>query len=162
MHQFARNAASLSVLLSTLVLSTACSLQKADDLAVAKIPVDQVQATLYLPLNADKPGMPATVERYLVPGKYTIVAYFSQYDAPSMNVLPRLAQLPGVNNTVAVRTVDINRSGVQGIDWQSPVVQEAGIQTLPYFQIFDPGRNLRAHGRPAQEQIGQWVQSVPQ
>ena len=61
-----------------------------------------------------------------------------------------------------MRTVNVNRPEVQdGIDWQSPILDGAGIQKLPYFQIYDPARSLRAQARPAFEQVSQWVQSLP-
>ncbi len=149
-----------SVLLCTMILLTGCSPKQddADDLAVSKMPADQLQATNFLPLNADKPGTPVDVRRYLVPGKYTLVEFFSPYDGPSMSLEPQLMQLSQNNRNVSVRTVNINRPGVQGIDWQSPIVQEAQIQALPYFVIYDPRQALRAKGRPAYEQVRQWVQ----
>jgi hypothetical protein len=146
--------------LFTLTLLSACSVRDADDLAVARLPISQMQATNFLPLNADKPGTSVDVQRYLVPGKYTIVGYFSPYDGPSMSLAPRLVQVSQVRSDIAVRTVNINRPGVQGIDWQSPIVQNAQIQTLPYFEIYDPARRLRAHGRPAYGQVIQWVREL--
>lgn len=159
MHPISRKLAYLAVLALASALPTACSLvQQADDLAVAKMPVEQLQATGYLPLNNDKPGASLHVERYLVPGKYTIVEYFSPYDAPSANLASQLAQLSAARPDLAVRTVNINRPEIQGVDWQSPIAQEMQLQTLPYVQIFDPGRNLRAQARPALTQVMQWVQ----
>jgi len=157
-----RKAACLSVPLFALTLLAACShAQHVDDLAVAKMPLDKMQATNFLPLNADKPGTPVDVQRYVVPGKYTIVAYFSPYDAPSVTLEPRLLQLSQTRNDLAVRIVNINRPEVQSIDWQSPVIQDARIQTLPYFRIYDPALNLRAQGRPAYTQVEQWVKALP-
>lgn len=157
-----RDKAWLSVLAFTLAILTACSPQQVvDDLAVAKMPISEMQATNYLPLNADKPGKFVNVQNYLVPGKYTIVHYFSPYDGVSSNLEPRLVQLTQIRTDIAVRTVNINRPEVQGIDWQSPVLENARIQKLPYFQIYDPAQSLRAQARPAYEQVSQWVQSLP-
>lgn len=152
--------ARMCILLFTLLL-TACSGHDAgDDVAVAKLPIGEIQATNYLPLNPDKPGTPVTVRRYLVPGKYNIVGYFSPYDGVSTTLGPQLLQLTQVRNDLAVRTVNVNRPDVQGIDWQSPILQGAQIQKLPYFEIYDPVQNLRARGRPAYEQVSQWVKSL--
>ncbi len=149
-----------SVLVSAFMLLAGCSPKhdEVDDLAVSKMPTDMMQATSYLPLNPDKPGTPVDVQRYLVPGKYTLVEFFSPYDGPSMSLEPQLMQLAQNNRNVSVRTVNINRPGVQGIDWQSPIVEAAQIQSLPYFVIYDPRQALRAKGRPAYEQVRQWVQ----
>lgn len=164
MHPAIRKAACLSALLFTFtLLLTACSLRHddEDDLAVAKLSKSQMQATNFLPLNADKPGSQLDVRRYLTPGKYTIVAYLSPYDEPSTSLEPRLVQLSQVRNDIAVRTVNINRPGVEGVDWQSPIMQNTQIQKLPYFLIYDPAQNLRAKGRPAYEGVMQWLRELP-
>ena len=143
------------------ILLASCAGHSGDgDLAVDKLPKSQIQATNYLPLNPDKPGMQVNVQRYLVPGKYNIVGYFSPYDGVSINLGQKLVQLTQVRSDIAVRTVNVNRLGVEGIDWQSPIMQEARIQKLPYFEIYDPAQNLRARGRPAYEQVKQWTQSM--
>ncbi len=141
---------------------TACSQDApADDVAVAKMPLSEMQATSYLPLNPDKPGTPVTIQNYLVPGKFTLVQFFSPYDGVSPGLEPQLIQLTQARNDIAVRTVNVNRpEEQQGIDWQSPVLDGSGIQKLPYFQIYDQSRNLRAQARPAYEQVSQWVQSL--
>jgi thiol-disulfide isomerase/thioredoxin len=140
---------------------TACSRKGAgDDLAVAKIPRAQLQATNFLPLNDDKPGTSVDVQRYLVPGKYTIVFFFSRYDPTCQSLEPRLAQLSQVRPDLAVRTINVNRPEAQAVDWESPIVREWQISTLPYVQIYDPHQSLRAQGRPAYTQVTQWVQAM--
>ncbi len=145
-----------------LMLSACGAKEELDDVAVAKMPREQMVATSFLPLNPDNPGEYVTVERYLVPGKYTVVAFFSQYDGVSPQLIPWLNQLTQVRQDIAVRTIDVNRQGVQGIDWQSSVLNGSGITKLPYFQIYDPTQSLRAQARPAYEQVTQWVQSLQQ
>lgn len=139
------------------ILLSSCSHQPGDDLAVAKKPASQLQATPYLALNDDRPGTPVDVQQYLVPGKYTIVYYYSPYSSPNDDFRQSLAQLVQARQELAVRTVNVNRPEVQSVDWDSPVVQGARLNALPYFFIFDPKQNLRAHGRPAYEQILQWI-----
>jgi hypothetical protein len=146
------------------MLLSACSndpRDEVDDLAVAKMPKDQVQSTNYLPLNEDKPGTAPRVQRYLVPGKFNIVMYYSPYDGPSMNYAPRLMQLPQVNQNIAVRTVNINRPEIQGVDGESPIVIDMQLHELPYFVIFDPRQNVRAKGRAAFEQVNQLIRELP-
>jgi hypothetical protein len=153
-----KNAFSFSMLLLSLALVSGCSKGGGgDDLAVAKIPRAQLQATNFLPLNEDKPGTPVDVHRYLVPGKYTIVFFFSRYDPTCQNLEPRLAQLSQDRHDLAIRTVNVNRPEAQAVDWESPVVRQWQITTLPYVQIYDPSQSLRAQGRPAYTQVCQWV-----
>lgn len=159
-RSFSRTACLLMICF-VFALLTGCSSRHADDLAVAKMSSDQVQATNFLPLNADKPGTPVDLKRYLVKGKYTVIAFLCPYDGRSVSLEPRLARLAQLRNDVAVRTLNVNRTGAQGIDWQSPVMQETQIPTLPYFLIYDPGQSLRAKGPPADTQIVQWVSNLP-
>jgi thiol-disulfide isomerase/thioredoxin len=154
-----KKALTFPLLLLAVASLAACSNRGVgSDLAVAKIPVAQLQATNYLPLNDDKPGTPLDVRNYLVPGKYTIVFFFSRYDPTCQNLEPQLAQLAQTQPNLAVRTVNINRPEVQAVDWQSPVVQQMEIRSLPYIQIYEPSLALRAQGRPAYTQVCQWVQ----
>jgi hypothetical protein len=149
------------VFLFALTLLSACSSHNGDELAVAKMPKSQMQATEFLRLNEDKPGTPVDVQHYLVPGKYTIVEYLSPYDGLSVNIEQRLAQLCQVRRDIAVRIVNINRPEVQQVDWESPVIQYARIQKLPFIQIYDPNQSLRAQGRPAYQQVIEWVRALP-
>lgn len=141
----------------------ACSRTEAEesDLEVVRIPKSELQATAFVQLNEDKPGTPVDAREYLVPGKHTIVGYLSAYDDKSLNIEPRLLKLTEMRQDIAVRIVDINRPEVKSIDWESPTIQDLNIQSLPYFEIYDPAQALRAHGRPAYEQISQWLQPIP-
>ncbi len=130
------------------------------DLAVARIPKSELQATAFVQLNEDKPGTPVEVREYLVPGKHTIVGYLSAYDDHSLDIEPKLLKLTEQRNDLAVRIVDVNRPEFKAVDWESPIVQELRIQSLPYFEIYDPAQEMRAHGRPAYEQVAQWIQPI--
>ncbi len=55
-----------------------------------------------------------------------------------MALAPKLQQITQMRRDVAVRTVDINRPGVQGVDWQSLIAQDLELQTVPFFIIYDP------------------------
>ncbi len=128
-----------------------------DQVAVASMPVEERQAINFLALNDDKPGAFVTVQRYLVPGKYTIIHFYSPYDGESAGILPQLAQLAQTRSDIAVRTVNVNRPEIQGVDIESPALEGTEVQKLPYFQIYDPQQRLRAQARPAYEQISQWI-----
>jgi hypothetical protein len=132
-----------------------------DDLEVAKMPKEQVQATSFLPLNEDNPGEPLHLTRYLARGKYNIVMYYSPYDELHATFAARLKQLTQVRQDIAVRTVNINRAEIQGVDWESQLVLDMQLKTLPYFVVYDPRLNMRAKGRTALDQVNQYVQVLP-
>ena len=141
------------------MLLGACSQAEEDKLAVAKISAQELQNTPFVALNYDIPGTPVTIQRYLVPGKFTIVYFYSPYSEEDFN--EALKELVVRDRKLAVRTVNVNREGVEGVDWDSPVVEAARLNSLPYFFIYDLAGSLRAHGRPAHEQIVQWVTPSP-
>src|SRR5689334_11205937 len=78
-----------AVCVSALCMLTACASERGSNLAIDKLTVEQQQATNFLPLNPDSPGTPVEVVNYLVPGKYTIVAYFSPRDEKSVEIEPK-------------------------------------------------------------------------
>lgn len=153
----------LQALLTLAIAATCCSScsdskPKGYDLAVEKMDRQEMLSTNYLPLNADKPGTPVDPVLYTVPGKFTLVEYFSPYDQDCVNLEPLLVQLAQTRTDLAIRTINVNRPDVQGVDVDSPIMQYMQLQKLPYFQIYDTTQNLRAQARPAYEQVMQWVQ----
>jgi len=150
----------LAMLMVISIVLASCSESQAPgyDLAVAKMDRQEMLSTNYLPLNADKPGTPVDPVLYTVPGKFTLVEYFSPYDQDCVNLEPLLMQLAQSRTDLAIRTINVNRPEVQSVDVDSPIMQYMQIQKLPYFQIYDTRQNLRAQARPAYEQVMQWVQ----
>jgi hypothetical protein len=142
----------------TCLASCSASQPQGYGLAVEKMDRQEMLSTNYLPLNADKPGTPVDPVLYTVPGKFTLVEYFSPYDQDCVNLDPLLVQLAQTRTDLAIRTINVNRPDVQGIDVDSPIMQYMQIQKLPYFQIYDTTQALRAQARPAYEQVMQWVQ----
>lgn len=140
---------------------TSCSKEESNGLAVSKMSEIEIQQTDFLPLNQDMPGTPVDAQRYLVPGKFTIVAYLSPYDETCVNLEPQLIRLIESRDDIAVRTVNINRPEVEAIDWNSPIMKEELITKLPYFRIYDKRFNLRAQARPAYEGVMQWIGELP-
>ena len=49
--------------------------------------------------------------------------------------------------------VDINRPGVEGIDWQSPVARQFGLEGIPQLKIYSPEGKLQAEGDEARGQV---------
>lgn len=83
----------------------------------------------------------------LVPGKITVVDFTSQYCPPCRAYAEPLHQLHAKRDDVAVVKVDINRPGVKGIDWKSPVAAQFRLRSIPHFKVFGPDGKLLAEDR---------------
>jgi thiol-disulfide isomerase/thioredoxin len=102
-------------------------------------------------------GQELKLEDYLVPGKTTVFDFHSEYCPPCRAIGPRVEKLHQTRDDIAVVEVDINRPDVKGIDWQSPVARQYGLESIPHFKIFGPDGKLKAEGDPAYEQILNWI-----
>ena len=54
--------------------------------------------------------------------------------------------------------VDLNRPGVEGIDWESPVAQQYGMNSIPHFKVFGPDGKLQAEGKEARALVTGWFE----
>jgi len=61
-------------------------------------------------------GQEVDLADHLVAGKITIFDFYSDYCPPCRTISPKLEELAGRRDDIAVVKVDINRSGVRGID----------------------------------------------
>lgn len=148
----------LALLVLVLALTTGCYREPVDELAVTKLSDEEIAERVFLPLNEDEPGTPIIhVQRFLAPGKSTVLFYFSPYSDDTAYFSERLERLTQIRHDICVRTININRPEIQEIDWDSPVIHDAEIPSLPYFRIYDSQKRLRSHGRPALEQITRWM-----
>ena len=102
-------------------------------------------------------GQPIAVADYLVPGKTTVFDFYSEYCGPCMQIAPELEKLHARRADLAVVKVDINRPGVKGIDWQSPVALQYDLHSIPHFKIFGPDGKLKAEGDDAYEIVLNWI-----
>lgn len=106
-------------------------------------------------VNRDRPGQPVDLARFVVPGKTTIFDVYSEYCGPCVAVAPMLEELARRRPDIAVRKIDINRPGVQGIDWSSPAAEAHvspgpdGERGIPYFKVYGPDGRLVAEGSAA-------------
>ena len=114
----------------------------------------------YVEINESNPGQPIDFAPQLVSGKYTIIDYYSPYCGPCMRLRPSLQYLTVARNDVAVRSININRPGVRGIDWDSPIIKATGIQSLPHLIIFDPNKHQVSEGREASMQVRNWLHGL--
>jgi thiol-disulfide isomerase/thioredoxin len=71
-------------------------------------------------------------------GKVTVVDFSSDYCAPCVDLAMFLIQTSKTYpERYAIRRVNINRPGFNGIDYQSPVSRQYGIGALPRMVIYD-------------------------
>ena len=110
--------------------------------------------------NSGNPGQTLDVKSLLVKGKTTLIYFHSPFCPPCVRLAPLLAQLAAKRPDLAVKKVNINRPGIQGIDWRSPLAQQYKIRQVPYFMIFNPQGQLVAQGREAVEPVGRWLREA--
>ena len=103
-------------------------------------------------------GQEVTLADYLVPGKTTIVDFYSEYCPPCRAIAPKLVKLHETRDDIAVVKVDINRPDTKRIDWQSPVAKQYNLHSIPHFKIFGPDGKLQAEGDAAYELVSKWVE----
>lgn len=94
---------------------------------------------------------------YLVPGQTVIVNFTSEFCPPCVAMAPHLTKLAEQRADILLVNVDINRPGVRGLDWQSPVAQQHGIRGVPYFKVFGPDGEIVADGAPARAMVLEWI-----
>ena len=118
--------------------------------------IDATQAAV--PANAPaKPSAPARIshgksveiQSYVAAGRTTIFDFTSEYCPPCRAIAPRLHKLHADRADIVVVEVDINRPGIRGIDWSSPVAKQYGLHSIPHFKIYAPNGQLQAEGDDA-------------
>lgn len=99
------------------------------------------------------PGTEVDIEEMVQRGKITIFDFYSAYCGPCVKISPRLAELERKRNDIVVVKIDINREGVRGIDWGSPVIKQYRIPAIPYFIVYDEGGNRTHAGDTASQYV---------
>ncbi|MSU66134.1 MAG: thioredoxin [Opitutus sp.] len=105
-------------------------------------------------------GEKVNLADYLVPGKTTVFDFTSKFCPPCEAIAPKLEQVHRTREDVVVIAVDINRPGVRGIDWKSPVAQQYGLHSIPHFKVYGPDGKLVAEDKPnnpkARAMVSKW------
>ena len=104
------------------------------------------------------PGQRYDISRLVEADQITIIDFYSQYCPPCRQISPLLDQLDEKRDDIVVKRVDINRRGVRGIDWKSPLARQYNIRFVPYFMIFNQAGNITHKGRPATREIARLFQ----
>lgn len=101
---------------------------------------------------------------FLVPGKTVIFDFMSPYCPPCKMYEEPLRSLHSERSDIVVVKVNINRPGVKGIDWESPVALQYAMGSIPRFKIFGPDGKLIAedigNNKPAREMVNKWCEAL--
>jgi thiol-disulfide isomerase/thioredoxin len=89
-------------------------------------------------------GQPVKLTDYLIPGKTVVFDFYSDYCGACVQLAPALKELHRKREDVVVVKVDVNRPGVKAIDWDSPVVRQYGLHSLPHLKVYGPTGSLIA------------------
>ncbi len=108
-------------------------------------------------VNALSPGEEVDISRYVQRGRTTVFDFYSDYCPPCRQISPLLKKLDDKRDDIAVVKIDINRKGVKGIDWQSPLARQFNLQSIPHFKIFDAAGELLQEGDAAYQQVVLWL-----
>jgi thiol-disulfide isomerase/thioredoxin len=103
-------------------------------------------------------GEKVDILEHLVEGKTVIFDFTSHFCPPCEAIAPYLHKLHAKRDDIVVVEVDINREGVRGIDWQSPVAQQYGMNSIPHFKVYGPDGKLVAEGTEARALVVGWIQ----
>lgn len=99
------------------------------------------------------PGEEIDIEKLLLPSQTTIFDFYSEYCPPCRKISPALAKLDNIRKDIAVVKININRKGVEGIDWSSPVARQYQLRSIPYFIIYDPSGYRTDEGDNAYQKV---------
>jgi thiol-disulfide isomerase/thioredoxin len=106
-------------------------------------------------------GAEINLADYVVTGKTTIFDFSSDFCGPCRAYTQPLAQLHAKRADVAVVRVDINRPGLRGIDWKSPVAREFQLESIPHFKVYGPdGKMIAEDGTEsyaARMMVDKWI-----
>jgi thiol-disulfide isomerase/thioredoxin len=124
----------------------------------SSLTLDTESVRKYAVANASSPGEQFDINECLVPGKYVIIDFYSEYCGPCRAFAPKLKALADAKDDVVVRKLDINRSGHKGIDWDSPLAEQYEIHSVPYLRIYSPVGLQVAEGKEAKEMVNKWIE----
>jgi thiol-disulfide isomerase/thioredoxin len=141
---------SVACLFGCFLLTGCASRSLSDPLAVKPA----VAAADYQDINAEGDLESVKGEDYVARGKFTIIEFYSPYCPPCMALKPKVYELAMARKDIAVRAINVNRAGIEGIDWESPIIAQNGkFNSLPYIRIYGPDKKLLASGQAATEEV---------
>lgn len=101
---------------------------------------------------------------YLVPGKTTVFDFTSPFCPPCRAYEGPLHALHQQRADLAIVQVDVNRPGLNRIDWESPVAQQYDMASLPHFKVYGPDGRLIAEDTAlppaARIMVDRWIEAL--
>ncbi|MBM3464989.1 MAG: thioredoxin family protein [Armatimonadetes bacterium] len=134
----------ISILLIVAVMATGCGKSDAPPI-VPDISV----------LNGSTPGQQVDIAAASVKDKQTLFEFFSDQCPPCGEMAPVMEKIAAARGDVAIRKVNIDRPGIEGIDFDSPLAEQYSISSVPYFILYDE----KAHSSPAARKPRTWCAS---
>jgi thiol-disulfide isomerase/thioredoxin len=107
-------------------------------------------------INRANPGERVPLAASAVKGKTTLFEFYSDRCEPCRRMQPVLEYLAPRRPDLVIRKVDIDRPGSTGIDFESPLAQQYGVEAVPAFRIYDENGKLAAAGSDAREEVARW------
>ena len=141
------------VLLTSLALICLTSCGQTISKKLTSAAASKAAEDAFVEVNSDDPGKEINVKSSIVFGKYTVVDFSSEGCPSCREIKPLLERLTAARPDIIVRSFNVNRKGVDGIDWESPLVAEYRIRSLPYLEIFNEKGVLIAEGNSAKKQV---------
>jgi len=89
------------------------------------------------------------LEKRIVKGRTNIIDFYSEYCPPCKRISPFLKTLDARRKDIVVIKIDINRTGVEGIDWDSPVAKQFRLKSIPHFIVITPWGKFMCEGKEA-------------
>jgi len=110
-------------------------------------------------INLGNPGEEVYIEDFVRGGKTTIFDFYSEYCPPCRKISPWLQELDSRRDDILVFKVDINRKGIRGIDWRSPVVKQFNLKSVPHFIIYNSTGKRTHEGSAAYTRVVELLRS---
>ncbi len=95
------------------------------------------------------------LEKRIVKGRTNIIDFYSEYCPLCKRIAPFLKKLDARREDIAVIRIDINRTGVGGIDWDSPLAKQFRLKSIPYFIVISPWGKFICEGKEAYNYVVQ-------
>jgi thioredoxin 1 len=110
--------------------------------------------------NQGREGETLDLNRLADRGKFTLVDFWSPYCPPCLKLAPVLEKMAARRPDLKVVKLNINRPGVQGIDFKSPLARQYNLRFVPFFVIFDQNGKVMAEGEKALDVLEQWAKQA--
>lgn len=135
------------------------SADAADAPAAPEKPLADAHAKADAPLHISH-GQEIALKDYVATGKTTVFDFYSDYCPPCRALMPLMEKLHHARADLSVVKIDINRPGVKGIDWGSPVAKEFKLESIPHLKVYNPDGTLKAEGDEARALVEGWLESM--